>query len=258
MPAAAPKKIAAPVPPLRYWTRIKLQIIEGVGTVKNVKRWHYMVLAGLGLLGILYVYLHRQELGLVGPRDSAGTSRGLDSPSLSSRPPRIAWQTVNREKNGFRVDMPSDIKEIQVPAYSESGGIDQVNMIFSNPSSDITFSVAWADNPPVVRTNGRSPDRTLDMARDEALARTQTTLVNEARITPGGFPAREILAHNVGGGVMDCRLILAGERLYMLTAVFPSSNARREQDVLRFFNSFSAGSSKKVPESLPAAEAPTS
>ena len=222
-----------------------------------MKRWHYIVLAGLGLLGIVYVYLHRQELGLVGSSDSGtSSSRSSDLPTVSSRPPRITWATVNRPKDGFKVEMPTDVKEIQVPAYNESGGTDQVNMIFANPSADTTFSLAWADNPPVVRTNGRAPDRTLDMARDEALARTQTTLITEARSTPLGFPARDIVSHNVGGGVMDTRLILIGERLYMLTAVFPSTAARREQDVIRFFNSFATSGSRSIPERMPGAPAP--
>jgi hypothetical protein len=164
---------------------------------------------------------------------------------------------VNRPKDGFRVEMPTDVKEIQIPAYNENGGTDQVNMLFSNPAADITFSFAWADNPPVVRANGRAPDRVLDMARDEALARTQTTLVNESRVTPGGYPARDLLAKNVGGGVMDTRLICTGTRLYMMTAVFPSMNARREQDVERFFSSFGATQSQAIPETLPLAPAPT-
>jgi hypothetical protein len=47
---------------------------------------------------------------------------------------------------------------------------------------------------------------------------------------------------------MDSRLIYAGSRLYMLTVAFPSSGARREKDVTRFFDSFvitsAAGSGK--------------
>ena len=219
-----------------------------------MKPWHYIVLAGLGLLAIGYGYLHRQELGLVGSRDAGtGDSRSSDLSTASSHPPRIVWQTVNRQKDGFTVEMPIEVKEIQIPAYNESGGTDQVNMIFSNPASDITFSLAWADDPPVVRTAGRAPDRILDMARDEALARTQTSLVTETRITPGGLPARDILARNVGGGVMDVRLIDAGQRLYMLNATFPSTNARREQDVARFFNSFTTSESKAIPQTLPLA-----
>jgi len=223
-----------------------------------VKRWYYIVLLGLAILGIVYVYMHRQELGLVGSRSpGASDGPGPDPSAASTHPPRIVWQMVNRPKDGFRVEMPTDVKEIQIPAYNESGGTDQVNMLFSNPAADITFSFAWADNPPVVRANGRAPDRILDMARDEALARTQTTQVSESRVTPGGYPARDLLAKNVGGGVLDFRLICNGARLYMLTAVFPSMNARREQDVERFFSSFGTTQSQSIPETMPLAPAPT-
>lgn len=198
-----------------------------------------MVLLGLGVLGIVYVYLHRQELGLTGSRSpSTRESSNLALTSLPSRPVPITWATINRPNDGFKVEMPTDVKEIQIPAYNESGGTDEVNMIFSNPDAETTFSVSWADDPPVVRVNGRAPERVLTMAQDEALARTQTSLVTETKSSPEGFTARDILARNAGGGVLDTRLLYAGERMYMLTAAFPSMNARREQDVIRFYNSF--------------------
>ena len=204
-----------------------------------MKRWHYVVLLGLGVLGIVYVYLHRQELGLTGSRSpSTRESSNLALTSLPSRPVPITWATINRPNDGFKVEMPTDVKEIQIPAYNESGGTDEVNMIFSNPDAETTFSVSWADDPPVVRVNGRAPERVLTMARDEALARTQTSLVTETKSSPEGLTARDILARNAGGGVLDTRLLYAGERMYMLTAAFPSMNARREQDVIRFYNSF--------------------
>jgi hypothetical protein len=90
----------------------------------------------------------------------------------------------------------------------------------------------------VERVNSEVPDRTLDMARDDAMQRTQTTLVEESEISQQGFPGR-YFSRNLGGGVMNSRLILARRRLYMLTATFPSAGARRDEDVTRFFNSFS-------------------
>ncbi len=224
----------------------------GLGTLKTVKRWQITVLVLLLVAGIVYVYLHRQELGLVAVRIDGSSS---DISSTSTSPAHITWETVNRAGEGFRVDMPVDSKEIQVPAYNEAGGTEPISMIISYPNPETTFSVAWEDNPPVYRVNGRSPDRTLDMARDGALTRTQTSLVSESRDTPDGNPTRELVARNGGGGVMDSRLIFAGERLYMLTAAFPSGSARREQDVRRFFNSFKIGSTR-VPETLPMAPAP--
>ncbi|MGA2671617.1 MAG: hypothetical protein ABSE99_00200 [Terracidiphilus sp.] len=222
-----------------------------------MKRWHYIVLLGLLVFGSVYVYLHRQQLGLVGPRSYVTSdAASSDQTGPEARPAHINWQMADRSSDGFKVEMPSDIKEIQVPAYNESNGAEPVNMIFSNPDGGTSFAVAWADNPPVMRVNNRAPDRTLDMARDGALARTQTTLISESRSNPAGFPARDFVARNVGGGILDSRLIYAGEHLYMLIATFPSMSARREQDVTRFFNSFTPNQSPSIPETLPAAPAP--
>ena len=222
-------------------------------------RVHYIVLAGIALLGIGYVFMHRQDLGLTGVHPiGADDSRDSNEPAdPAARPANIVWQKVDRSTDGFRVEMPIDVKQIQIPAYNETGGTDQVNMIFSNPDAETTFSVAWADNPPVARVNNRSPDRTLEMAQDGAVARTQTSLTNEAANNTQGFPGKEFEARNTGGGVMSSRLIYAGSRLYMLNAVFPSAGARRDRDVNRFFNSFTVTSSSGSGKSGPAGAAKT-
>jgi hypothetical protein len=152
--------------------------------------------------------------------------------------------------------MPADIVETQVQANNERGGADQISMILSKLNAETTFAVAWADDPPVVRVNDHSAGRILDMARDGAMLRTQTSLTTETRNIVGGFPARDFSARNAAGGVMSSRLIYVNPRLYMLIAAFPSESARREQDAARFFDSFAIVSSKKVPETLPLAPAP--
>ncbi len=80
--------------------------------------------------------------------------------------------------------------------------------------------------------------------------------MTETRESPDGNPTRNIEARNSGGGIMDTRLIFAGERLYMLTVAYPSSSARRDRDVSRFFSSFKADQTSRIPERLPAASAP--
>jgi hypothetical protein len=188
------------------------------------------------------IWQYREELGLVGPHGVGSSPTSVTAPSqeANARPARILWETVDRSKDGFKAEMPSDVKQITIPAYNESGEAESVNMIYANPDGGTAFSISWADNPPVVRTNNRQPERILTMARDGAMTRTQTTLVNESNSTAGGNPVHDFVARNAGGGVMDSRLIYAGNRLYMLTAVFPSMSARREQDVIRFYNSFTA------------------
>jgi hypothetical protein len=204
-----------------------------------VKRWYYILLPVIFIVGGVYIYLHRQDLGLVSST-SSGADDGVptDMSASALHPAHIVWQQLDRTPDGFKIDMPTDFKELQIPAYNEQGGADQINMIQSYPNSGTSFSVVWADDPPVMRISVRNPQRTLDTARDDALARTQTTLMSESKDIVKGFPSREFAARNVGGGIMNARLIYAGSRLYMLIAAFPSANARRDQDVTRFFNSF--------------------
>ena len=205
-----------------------------------MQRWQTIALAGVLAVGVAYAVTHRQQLGLTSQpaigSDDARDANGPLAPTM--RPANIEWQKVDRSAEGFKVEMPADIKEIQIPAYKETGETDKVNMIFSNPDAETTYSVAWEDNPPVARVSKDGPDRTLESARDGAVARTQTSLVNETKTNTQGFPGREFTARNSGGGVLNSRLIYAGSRLYMLTAVFPSAGARRDKDVSRFFNSF--------------------
>lgn len=221
-----------------------------------MKRWFYIVLLLILVAGGIYIYLHREELGLV--RRSGVTAVEDETPesgAAAARPVTINWEQVDRTSDGFRVEMPNGYRQLQVPAYNERGGSDEVQMILSSPDGDTTFSVAWADDPPVVRVNGEEAERTLEMAREDTLTRTQSTLVSEARTTPLGLPGRDFVARNAGGGFLNARLIYSRPRLYMLVAAFPSAGARRDQDVERFFNSFNLVTSNRIPERMPSAPA---
>ena len=184
----------------------------------------------IGLAAILivsagYVILHGRSSGLFGSgsTDSAQGNR---------------WQKVDRSAEGFTLEIPAESKQAQVPTYDQGGAVEPANMILANSDAETTFSIAWADDPPVARDNGSAPERVLDAAEQGALTRTQTIATRSASGTAQGFPERDFTASNAGGGVMDARLIYAGDRLYMLVAAFPSARARRDQNVARFFNSF--------------------
>ncbi len=219
-----------------------------------MKRWQIVALAVAVLAVAGYFYLRSRGIasGLGGGSTlTASDAASSDAGSFTTRITQMNWQTVNRPDAGFKVDMPADPKDLQVPAYNEAGSTEQVRMMFASPDGDTTFAVSWEDNPPVARVNDRSPDKTLDAARDGMLSRTQTVLDTEARVMAVGYPARDIASRNAGGGVLNARLIYTGERLYTLLALYPSISVRREQDVVRFYNSFAT--SRSPGETLPSA-----
>lgn len=203
-----------------------------------MKRWQTIGLTAILALGVGFLVVRWLHLGLP-HSNSADADKDPESQESTpfARPATISWNKVDASANGFRVEMPVDVKHIQIPAYTESGVTEQLDMIFANPDAETTFSVSWQDNPSVAR-GGRSPESILAMARDGAMARTQTTLVSESVRNEKNFPGRVFEARNTGGGVMNCRLIYASKRLYMMIAAFPSARARRNRDVTRFFNSF--------------------
>lgn len=190
----------------------------------------FSLVFGILLIGVVayLVWEYRADFGLGGRR--GGANPGPDS---------MAWQTVDRSADGFTVQMPAGaLSETEIPAYNADGGAEQVPMIEAAVNSDTTYAVAWADNPPVEQAAGEDQEKTLDMARDGALRRTQTSMVSESRREIDGHVSREFVARNARGGILNGRLILAGTHLYMLMATFPGTQEWREEDVNHFFESF--------------------
>ena len=192
----------------------------------------FSLVFGILLIGVVayLVWEYRADFGLGGSGGGGGTNPGAGA---------MAWQTIDRSADGFKVQMPAAaVSETQIPAYSDHGVVEQVPMIEASIDPETTYAVAWADNPPVERAAGEDAEKTLDMARDGALGRTQTSLVSESRREIDGHVSREFVARNAGGGILNGRLILAGTHLYMLMATFPGTEEWREEDVHRFFESF--------------------
>lgn len=202
-----------------------------------------LIILVVGAIG-LCVYRYRVALGLASPPRTL-ESAGPEQTSSDLHPAHIDWQAMDRSPDGFKVEIPAGTRQTQIPAYDERGNVDQVDMIYTYPDSQTTYAVTWADDPPVERASGDGADRTLDMARDGALARAQSTLIDESRDRRDGFPARDFSGRNAGGGIFNARLILAGKRLYMLIAAFPAASARSDEDVNRFFNSFTLTSAAR-------------
>ena len=215
-----------------------------------MKKVYLYLIAILILIGAIYVWGHRRDFGLL--REWLPT-RQVEGIIDTARGQQTEWRPVDETSQGFKLEMPGDPKRVVVQATNEAGTTDPISMLLVKADSERTYAIAWAEKPPVARMNDLVPDKTLDQARDGALNKTNTTLVSEIRSNPQGFPGRDVVAHNAGGGVLDTRFVYAGARLYMLIATAPSASARNEQDVIRFFNSFAIASNTQLPESIPAA-----
>jgi hypothetical protein len=213
-----------------------------LGRLTIVKTLAYLILTATVVAAIAYcVYFYRVPLGLVNPGGNpiALTQAAANpEPGLAPRPEDSSWHLIDRSADGFRVDMPDGATESKVPSYTNRGEMEPVNMLQATQGSDETFAVTWADNPPVAHAARENAEKTLDMAQDGALARTQTRLTAEVNTIRLGYPARDFASRGSDGGMMEARMILAGSRLYMLIVSFTGANAQHDEDVSRFFNSF--------------------
>ena len=168
-----------------------------------MKWWQFIILVGIGVLGVGYVYLHRVDLGLVRPASlNADNASGGDLASPLPHPARTNWEFLDRSPDGFKAEMPADSKQLQVPANNERGGIDEVKMILANANAETTFAVAWADDPPIARENDRNAGRILDMARDDAMERTHADCgISVGKRSPraGCVPILRLLCNRLAG-----------------------------------------------------------
>jgi len=221
------------------------------GKLKYMKKVYLYLAAILLLIGAFYVWGHRRDFGFLQAILPSRTPEGLVAGP--SAPQQLDWQPVDESSQGFKLEMPADPKRVVVQATNETGSTEPISMLEAKPDDGHSYAIAWADKPPVARMNDLIADKTLDQARDGALTRTSTTLVSEVRNSTQGFPGRDVVAHNVGGGILDARFIYAGSRLYMLIATSPSAPGRHEEEVIRFFNSFTIASNTQIPETIPAA-----
>jgi hypothetical protein len=207
-----------------------------------MKRWIW-ILVVVALFAVGWYYFVYRAGPKTNPTQSAATSQSAGSNQNAAPVVPITWQTVERPQDGIKVDMPAGAKDLEVPAYNRNGTAEEVEMLASNPDPETTYALGWENDPPVAKANRHDPERTLEAARDGMLARTQTSLIQESELKVAGFPALDLTARNMGGGILDARLIYANGRLYSLIAAFPALGARRQKDVDRFYQSFTPAES---------------
>ena len=78
----------------------------------------------------------------------------------------------------------------------------------------------------------------LRAARDGSLRKIQGTILDEKQIKVDGYPALETQASVRGDELFDSRIIVAGKRVYMITAVATSKEDREAKTVQRVMDSF--------------------
>ncbi len=154
------------------------------------------------------------------------------------------WHTHNDPNGAFSLELPASPVVKTTQAASASGESITINLISADPNDRASYTCADFDDDSI---GGESPDEALTSARDGSLRKTQGTIISQKRIVVSGYPALETQANARGGSLLDSRIVVAGNRLYMIAAVATSPGEREAKAVQRFMDSFRLLRKKDTP-----------
>jgi hypothetical protein len=141
---------------------------------------------------------------------------------------------------GFRIDMPSRVDESIRPIGSMSAGAGS----FSWRVREGDFTVGFVEGISVPPNEGFAKLNDLAATVDETLARSGAKLIEKCEFSFDGYPGIELRVERPGGIRAINRFILAGRRLYILTADFPA--AENEAVPRKILDSFEITDSKAL------------
>jgi hypothetical protein len=185
-----------------------------------------LTMLGVGTAAVLYV------TGAFG-RGSSG-SAGAPVPSGLKSAPAPVWQEYVNPEGKFRILFPgTPTREVfSRPGRSKAAKVKITSFTAETP--DVTYSVAYDDfDPP--RTD--APEQFLQRQHDELTAGRGGKLVSAKDVAAGSHNGKELVVEVPNRGTAHMRFVVAGRRLYKLTAL-GAHRPPEAAEVAKFFDSF--------------------
>lgn len=145
------------------------------------------------------------------------------------------WETYSAPDGSFSIQLPGKLTVEPTKIPIESGGTMMATMISAAPTDHTTYMVTCIDNPNIGQ---KSPDQALSSTRDGALRNIQGTALTEKKINVQGFSGLDVQSRARGNSLVDMRLVVAGNRLFMIMAVATVEEDREPKTILHMFDSF--------------------
>jgi hypothetical protein len=145
------------------------------------------------------------------------------------------WQTYTPADSSFSIQLPAkpSVEPTNIPLAG--GGTTKANVISAAPNDHTVYMITYMEDPSVGQ---RSPDQTLDAARDGGLGKIQGTVLSQKKITVQGYPGLDIQARARGNSLADFRIVVAGNRMFMIMAVATVEEDREPKTIRRMLDSF--------------------
>jgi hypothetical protein len=144
-----------------------------------------------------------------------------------------AWQEYKNTEGRFRVSFPGTPTRDTIPPPSRlKAGAKPKVISFTAETPDATYSVAFEDFG-----GSETPEQFIDKQGTELTAGRGGKVISEKDVTVGQAKGKEFVVEVPNRGTAHMRFIVAGRRLYKLTAI-GARKAPDPGDVAKFFESF--------------------
>lgn len=143
-----------------------------------------------------------------------------------------SWKTFTSEIGAFAVDFPTAPQVSSLNRPTPDGLEVKVNLHMATISESAVAFVVYNDFPTGINITNDS--LYLRAIARESLAQMGLDTSNIVDMPFEGFPGKKLYA-KIKGGIVEMRVIIRGNRPYLICAVFPK---KRQDDVSRFINSF--------------------
>jgi hypothetical protein len=145
------------------------------------------------------------------------------------------WLTYTSPDDSFSIQLPgkASVEPTKIPL--EDGGSMMATVISASPTDHTAYMITYIE-----RTNfgQRPPDQVLDAARDGGLRKIQGTVLTQKKITVQGYPGLDVQARARRDSLADFRIVVAGDRLFVITAIATEDDDREPKTIERILDSF--------------------
>jgi hypothetical protein len=141
------------------------------------------------------------------------------------------WQRFNASDGSFSALFPANPEVASREVESATGAVIVMHEVTATPSKSTTYFCGYFDDP---RLAGDTVEEALNSARDGGIANVEGHLVSEQRLEVSGHPARDIEARARGNSILDMRLVVEGQRVFILMVVGQNADSK---NVHKFFES---------------------
>jgi hypothetical protein len=145
-----------------------------------------------------------------------------------------SWQTYSAPDRSFSVQLPGKPEVEDQRIQVAPNGTVTSHQVSTAPTKTTTYGCYYFEDP---RLGNAPSDKVLDVAMDGAVSKIQGSVIHEEHLDVSGHLARDAEVRARGNALVEMRLIVVGQRTFMLMVVDARRRSADTKNVRKFFDS---------------------